>query len=108
MNTGIQDALNLGAKLAAVLRGAPPASLDDYEKERMPVARSVLRGTDLAFKLALLPENALIRFGRRYLFPRLLRSPFLQRRVIRAISEVDVARKESARRDAAAKTPASS
>ncbi|WP_327115767.1 FAD-dependent monooxygenase [Streptomyces sp. NBC_01341] len=39
MNTGIQDAYNLGWKLAQVLRGrAEPALLDTYEEERLPVA----------------------------------------------------------------------
>ena len=39
MNTGIQDAYNLGWKLAAVLRGhAAPALLDTYETERLPTA----------------------------------------------------------------------
>ncbi|MFE6052953.1 FAD-dependent monooxygenase [Kitasatospora sp. NPDC056446] len=42
MNTGIQDAHNLGWKLAAVLRGAPDALLDSYQAERLPVARTVL------------------------------------------------------------------
>ena len=42
MNTGIQDAYNLGWKLAAVLSGANPALLDTYQAERMPVARAVL------------------------------------------------------------------
>src|ERR1700761_2414263 len=42
MNTGIQDAYNLGWKLAAVARGASPALLDSYEAERRPVAASVL------------------------------------------------------------------
>lgn len=42
MNTGIQDAFNLGWKLAAVVRGAPEALLDTYEAERLPVARGVL------------------------------------------------------------------
>ncbi|WP_329467349.1 FAD-dependent oxidoreductase [Streptomyces sp. NBC_01431] len=42
MNTGIQDAYNLGWKLAALLDGADPALLDTYEHERRPVARSVL------------------------------------------------------------------
>ena len=38
-NTGVGDAVNLGWKLAAVLRGwAPPALLDTYESERRPVA----------------------------------------------------------------------
>ncbi|WP_214409626.1 FAD-dependent monooxygenase [Sphaerisporangium fuscum] len=43
MNTGIQDAYNLGWKLAAVLDGADPALLDTYEQERLPVARAVLQ-----------------------------------------------------------------
>ncbi|MES4905658.1 MULTISPECIES: FAD-dependent oxidoreductase [unclassified Streptomyces] len=42
MNTGIQDAYNLGWKLAAVLGGADAALLDTYERERRPVAQSVL------------------------------------------------------------------
>jgi 2-polyprenyl-6-methoxyphenol hydroxylase-like FAD-dependent oxidoreductase len=42
MNTGIQDAYNLGWKLGLVLRGAPASLLDTYEEERLPVAASVL------------------------------------------------------------------
>ncbi len=42
MNTGIQDSANLGWKLAAVAKGAPPALLDSYEAERRPVAAGVL------------------------------------------------------------------
>ncbi|WP_405775118.1 FAD-dependent monooxygenase [Streptomyces sp. NBC_00859] len=42
MNTGIQDAANLGWKLAAVLHGAPDALLDTYQAERLPVAAAVL------------------------------------------------------------------
>nr|WP_145402222.1 FAD-dependent monooxygenase [Paenibacillus xylanexedens] len=42
MNTGIQDAYNLGWKLDAVLRGADAALLDTYDEERRPVAQAVL------------------------------------------------------------------
>ncbi|MET7694278.1 FAD-dependent oxidoreductase [Streptomyces sp. NPDC005483] len=42
LNTGIQDAYNLGWKLAQVLAGAEPALLDTYEAERMPIAAAVL------------------------------------------------------------------
>lgn len=43
LNTGVQDAYNLGWKLAQVLRhGAPAALLDSYEAERRPVAADVL------------------------------------------------------------------
>ncbi|WIM93281.1 FAD-dependent monooxygenase [Actinoplanes oblitus] len=47
MNTGIQDAYNLGWKLGMVVRGlAPQGLLDTYESERMPVARAVLADSD--------------------------------------------------------------
>ncbi|MBU3061880.1 FAD-dependent monooxygenase [Nocardia sp. NEAU-G5] len=42
MNTGIQDAYNLGWKLGAVIEGADPGLLDTYGAERIPVARRVL------------------------------------------------------------------
>lgn len=42
MNTGMQDAYNLGWKIAHVLAGAPEALLDTYEEERLPVAAEVL------------------------------------------------------------------
>jgi len=42
LNTGIQDAYNLGWKLGAVLAGGPVSLLDTYEEERLPVAAHVL------------------------------------------------------------------
>jgi hypothetical protein len=42
LNTGIQDAYNLGWKLASVFRGGPESLLDTYEEERLPVAAAVL------------------------------------------------------------------
>ncbi len=43
MNTGIQDAFNLGWKLGEVLVGrADPGLLDTYEEERLPVAARTL------------------------------------------------------------------
>lgn len=42
LNTGIQDAYNLGWKLASVFRGGPKSLLDTYEEERLPVAAAVL------------------------------------------------------------------
>jgi 2-polyprenyl-6-methoxyphenol hydroxylase-like FAD-dependent oxidoreductase len=72
----------------------PLSGLSDYEKERLPVARQVLRGTDFVSRLALLPENWLKRFVRGTLLAIAVRSPFLQRRVLTMISEVGVARRE--------------
>jgi 2-polyprenyl-6-methoxyphenol hydroxylase-like FAD-dependent oxidoreductase len=52
MNTGLQDAYNLGWKLALVVEGrAEAALLDSYEAERVPVARRLLGTTDRAFRL---------------------------------------------------------
>ena len=42
LNTGVQDAYNLGWKLAHVLGGGPDSLLDTYEAERLPVAAAVL------------------------------------------------------------------
>jgi len=42
LNTGVQDAYNLGWKLAQVLAGADPRLLDTYEAERAPIAAAVL------------------------------------------------------------------
>jgi len=52
MNTGLQDAYNLGWKLALVVGGrADDALLDTYAAEREPVAHRLLETTDRAFKL---------------------------------------------------------
>lgn len=46
LNLGVQDAANLGWKLAQVVRGASPESLlDTYHAERHPIAARVLRDT---------------------------------------------------------------
>jgi len=46
LNTGVQDAVNLGWKLAQVVEGTSPESLlDSYHAERHPVAARVLRNT---------------------------------------------------------------
>ncbi|NEB75640.1 FAD-dependent oxidoreductase, partial [Streptomyces sp. SID14478] len=54
MNTGLQDAANLGWKLAAVVNGrADDALLDTYEAERHPVGRAVLRSSGGMVRLAM-------------------------------------------------------
>ncbi|MFE9428024.1 FAD-dependent monooxygenase [Kitasatospora sp. NPDC006697] len=54
LNTGVQDAYNLGWKLGRVLRsGAPDALLDTYEEERRPVAADVLGLSSLLHRNAL-------------------------------------------------------
>ena len=46
LNTGVQDAVNLGWKLAQVVSGTSPESLlDSYQAERHPIAARVLKNT---------------------------------------------------------------
>ncbi|MBO8187018.1 FAD-dependent monooxygenase [Streptomyces spirodelae] len=53
MNTGLQDAANLGWKLAGVLHGwAPETLLDTYHAERHPVGKAVLRSSGAIVRLA--------------------------------------------------------
>jgi len=69
MNTGIQDAVNLGWKLAQILRGVTdPALLDTYEAERAPIGSMVLRFTDRAFTIAT-STKPVVRFARTRLGP---------------------------------------
>ncbi len=52
MNTGIQDMINLGWKLALVYKGvAKPKLLDTYDPERMPIIRSLVSTTETATDL---------------------------------------------------------
>jgi FAD binding domain-containing protein/aromatic ring hydroxylase-like protein len=72
MNTGIQDAWNLGWKLALVARGmADRALLDSYDAERRPVGRFVVRFTDRLFSLAT-STNPLVNAVRTRVVPRVL------------------------------------
>ena len=53
LNTGVQDAVNLGWKLAQVVKRTSPESLlDTYQAERHPVAARVLRTTMAQVALA--------------------------------------------------------
>lgn len=46
MNLGIQDAVNLSWRLAAVAHGGPVSLLDGYGRERRPVAQATIRDVD--------------------------------------------------------------
>jgi len=71
LNTGVQDAVNLGWKLAAVAHGTCPDDLlDTYHAERHPVAARVLQST--------LAQVALGRGGDRHLALRAAMTELLQ------------------------------
>jgi 3-(3-hydroxy-phenyl)propionate hydroxylase len=59
MNSGVEDARNLGWKLALVLRGeAPEALLDSYETERQAAARENIRVTSATMRFMAPPTRA--------------------------------------------------
>jgi hypothetical protein len=65
MNTGIQDAANLGWKLAAVAGGrAGDGLLDTYQAERHPVGQQVLRASSALLRMGLMGGPAPLRAGR--------------------------------------------
>lgn len=69
MNSGIQDASNLGWKLALTSRGtAAGALLDSYDAERRPVAHAVLALTHVLFWMET-ADNPVVRRARAALAP---------------------------------------
>jgi 2-polyprenyl-6-methoxyphenol hydroxylase-like FAD-dependent oxidoreductase len=90
MNTGIQDAFNLGWKLALAARDqAVPGLLDTYQAERHPIARSVLRGTHLGTRLVL-AQNPLMRAIREWTVPAIVNIPSVRRRILTAVSQLSI------------------
>ena len=95
MNTGIQDAYNLGWKLGLVARGrAPDRLLDTYEEERRPIAAAVLSGSDLGYR-AVFGADPLTTFLREHVLTPALRIPAVQRAVLGGVSELDLHYRES-------------
>jgi hypothetical protein len=88
LNTGVQDAMNLGWKLAQVVTGTSPDSLlDTYHAERHPVGARVLHNT--------MAQVALLRTDERSQALRDLMLEFLnmdgpRRRVVGMISGLDI------------------
>jgi 2-polyprenyl-6-methoxyphenol hydroxylase-like FAD-dependent oxidoreductase len=57
-NAGVQDALNLAWKLAAVVKGeAGPALLDSYEAERLPLCRLTVEQAYTRYATRVVPER---------------------------------------------------
>jgi 2-polyprenyl-6-methoxyphenol hydroxylase-like FAD-dependent oxidoreductase len=97
MNTGIQDAANLGWKLAAAVHGwAPPALLDSYESERRPVGKAALRTSGTLVRAALL-KTPLSRVLRNTLGAALA-LPAVNRRAASTVSGLSIAYRHGGRR----------
>ncbi|KPI07168.1 Pentachlorophenol monooxygenase [Actinobacteria bacterium OV450] len=95
LNTGLQDAMNLGWKLAAEINGwAPPGLLDTYHAERHPVGQSVTENTEvqtLLAELALVEQYERPARALRRLIDDLLGLEQVNRRLAGAVSAIDTA-----------------
>ncbi len=88
LNLGLQDAVNLGWKLAAEVRGTAPAGLlDTYESERRPVAERVVMSSRA--QSALIAPGSEVT-GLRALFAELLGDPRNVGRIADLMSGADV------------------
>jgi hypothetical protein len=102
MNTGIQDAWNLGWKLALVSRGAAVSGLlDSYEAERWPVGQFLLRYTDRLFGTftRAMSRGRVATWAREVVVsrvvPRVLRSRRLRAAAFRFVSELGIRYRQS-------------
>ena len=102
MNTGIQDAWNLGWKLGLVARGlADNRLLDTYEAERWPVGQFLLRYTDRLFSTftRVMSGRPLATWARRvavpHVVPHLLGSRWLRRAAFAFVSELGIRYRKS-------------
>ena len=90
MNTGIQDAFNLGWKLALVIKGqANDTLLDTYQEERLPIARKVLADTHQHTKI-FFANNLFSRLLRNHVVIPLFKREFVQRRILWRASELGI------------------
>jgi 2-polyprenyl-6-methoxyphenol hydroxylase-like FAD-dependent oxidoreductase len=98
MNAGLQDAANLGWKLAAEAHGRAPAGLlDSYHAERHPVGRSTVRASAAMLRLAL-ARSRVLRAARGPVAGAVTRIPALNRRVTGFVSGIAIAYPDGGRR----------
>ena len=84
MNLGIQDAFNLGFKLAFNLNGfAKPKQSNTYSSERLPIAQKTVRTTERLTEFLL--THPLKKHVLRQLTQWVLKIPFIQRRLLSEI-----------------------
>jgi FAD binding domain len=99
MNTGIQDAINLGWKLVAAVRGsAPPWLLDSYQTERHHVGAQVLRLTD-GFNQLVLGRSAVRRAAQRGVVQAIFRFGPTRRVMAERLSGIGIAYPRPSRKD---------
>lgn len=87
---GMQDALNLGWKLARVIQhGAPDALLDSYDRERVPQVRQVLDEIDRNTN-AFFATNPVKKWLRNHIVFPMLKSPRMKQRMFGKSSQLNV------------------
>ena len=95
MNTGIQDMINLGWKLALVTRGeATPALLDTYEQDRLPVIRGVLSDTEKLTGV-IGSENHLVRGLFNHVSPLIMKAGLVREKAPERMSQVALGYRDS-------------
>jgi len=95
MNTGIQDAFNLGWKLALTIHGqAADTLLDTYEEERAPIARAVLAKTGSGDR-ALYSHNPVASFVRDHVAAPALQRPAIREALFSRLAQLDVNYRQS-------------
>lgn len=86
MNIGLHDAWHLVAKLHRVLSGdAAEVLLDEYERERLPVARAVVRRTHVLTR-ALAHPHPFLRAARERIAPAIAGLPVVYKPMLRRLS----------------------
>ncbi|MGW6057267.1 FAD-dependent monooxygenase [Streptomyces sp. NPDC055189] len=95
LNTGLQDAMNLGWKLAGAVKGwAGDELLDTYDAERRPVGHAVARDTEVQLllgELPLLESHSGPGLSLRSLMDELLEIPEVNRRLAGRVSALATA-----------------
>jgi 2-polyprenyl-6-methoxyphenol hydroxylase-like FAD-dependent oxidoreductase len=91
MNSGIGDAVNLGWKLALVIRDrVAPALLDTYASEREAVGRALLAATDYSNRVAF-NANTMVRALRNAVLPVAAHLPLVRDRLRENVAQLRIA-----------------
>jgi 2-polyprenyl-6-methoxyphenol hydroxylase-like FAD-dependent oxidoreductase len=89
MNSGIQDAINLGWKLALVMQGvAPEKLLDTYEQDRLTVMRSIISRTEALTKIT--GGHSILRSFFIHVAPHIANADFVQQNATAHISQISL------------------
>ncbi|MDN5285622.1 MAG: hypothetical protein JWR38_1896 [Mucilaginibacter sp.] len=99
MNTGLQDAYNLGWKLAGVINEQlNEAILDSYAAERMPVAKDLLNSTDRVFSM-ILSRNWFMGLFKKWILPTVLKTgwskPAFRDEFFKRVSQIGISYRDS-------------